>query len=289
MDATFAPGLPGRWLNGWLAALGITVLVPTVRLAWTIGPEPVALFTAETDLSDAIAAALPDTEALSRLAIARSHPEGDGEFPRAVSLDLFRERAVYARASHDLTLEATVTDLAEADGGKLAHAPLDPPMPRGITLHERLATVRGALGPDPSDRIRRSLAGAGIREQGNGLGFDHRRFPAGVQPEANVAVDPVVETLAFYGLLPLSVRGDGHHARQRGWSAPPSHRGAFTWPVWSPPLDRWAIDALLDLTWSGVDQPTLRAWGVTGLYASVSKQAKSQNDVGRAYASERRW
>jgi hypothetical protein len=269
--------------------VGITVLVPAARLAWTAGPEPVAVFCEDADLADSVATALPGAEAVSRLAIARQHPEGGSEFPRAVSREVFHERAVCARASHDLTLEASVTDLAEADSGKLAHAPLDPPMPRGITLHERLATVRAALGADATDRIRRSLVGGGIREQGNGLGFDHRRFPAGVQPDANVAVDPVVETLAFYGLLLLPVRGDGHQGHQRGWTASPSARGAFTWPVWSAPLDRWAIDALLDLAWSGLDRPALRAWGVTGLYGSVPQQAKSKSDVGRGYASERRW
>ena len=30
-----APGLPADWLNGWLAAIGVTVLIPGARLRWT--------------------------------------------------------------------------------------------------------------------------------------------------------------------------------------------------------------------------------------------------------------
>jgi hypothetical protein len=290
MGTVHAPGLPGNWLNGWLAAIGVTVLVPDATLAWTSDPIPVAILSSDSDdIAAAVATTLPDEDDLGHLAIARNHPEASIEFTRKVSQDAFSERAAIARASGDLSLETTVTDLGRETSGDLAHAPLDPPMPQGITLHQRAVTMRAAIGDDVAGRVRRSLAGIGVREQGNGMGFDHRRFPAGVQPDAAVAVDPVIELLAFSGLALLPMRGDGREAHQKGWTGPPSRRNSLTWPVWEPALDRWAIDALLDLAWSDPDPRYLRRWGVTGVFASVAQQRKGASDVGRGYASERAW
>ena len=34
------PGLPAEWINGWLAAVGTTVLDSELRLSWTMDPSP---------------------------------------------------------------------------------------------------------------------------------------------------------------------------------------------------------------------------------------------------------
>lgn len=301
MSAHQAPGLPGNWLNGWLAAVGITVLLDNVHLSWTDDVVPIAVFHGEDDLAGALAAVLPSDTDLGRLAIARHHPNTPVELPRDVTFDAFAARARLARSSHDLTLEATLTDLARKEPSKnrrkdegedlVAHGPLDPDTPRGRTLHERLMAVRSAI-TDPAVTIERSLAGHGVRIKGNGLGFDHRRFAAGVQPDAEVAVDPVIELLCFFSLLLLPVRGAGAHTRryvrQRGWDGSRLRRHALTWPIWAMPLDRWGIDALLDIVWTSSLQ-TARRWGVSGLYGSVAQQPKSSSDVSRSYASERLW
>lgn len=292
MTGNLAPGWTGNWLNGWLAAIGVTKLVPGARLSWTGDAVPLAAFHFDgDDLASAIADALPSLEALDQMAIARHHPGSDAELSRKVTVAAFADRSRLARASKDGSLEATVTDLAQEDGGSMAHGPLDAAVPKGITLHERLVSVRSAIVGDPREAVRRSLAGHGGRCQGNGLGFDHRRFPAGVQAGAEVAVDPVVELACFFGmsLLPVRGTGTGNGARQRGWGSKILQRHSFTWPAWTPALDLWGIDALLDLVWAPTSESKLRNLGVTGLYGSVAQQPKSSLDSTRGYASERLW
>jgi hypothetical protein len=315
-----APGLAANWLNGWLAAVGITVLLPGARLAWSVSPSPSAVVWFSGDLADAVAAALPSIGDIDNLSIARHHPGALREMGRTVSEEVFRDRATLARTSADLSLDITVTDLSREENASLAHGPLDPPVPKGITLHERLRATRLAVEEDVVTSVSLALEGRGRRIPGNGLGFDHRRFPAGANVSTQPFVDPVVEVLAFSGMSLLPVRGDGGaRTRQRGWTDAPSRRGSFTWPTWSMPLDRWAVDALLDRYWAldpyhprqdraspgrlGVAivptaNPTkaqqsrraaARRLGVTGAFASVARQPKSSSDTGRGYASERAW
>lgn len=290
MTELVAPGLPGNWLNGWLAAIGITVLLPGTRLSWTDDVVPVAVLHYDgDDLVAALADALPGEEELAGLAIARRHPHAASELGRKVDLATFSDRARLARETRDGSLEATITDLALDKDGWMEHGPLDAAVPKGLTLHERLVSVRSGIVGDARDAIARTLAGSGNRCHGNGLGFDHRRFASGVQASADVAVDPVVELACFFGVLLLPVRGSDRGARQRGWNARILRRSAFTWPVWAPSLDRWAIDALLDIVWSTSNVSRLTNIGATGLFGSVAQQPKGSLDSTRGYASERLW
>lgn len=237
MTAVRAPGLPANWLNGWLAALGITVLVPGVRLGWTDEALPVALLQTSQespDLPEAILAALPSTADLDRMAIARDR------IARGVGLADYCKAAEIARDANDFSLAASLTDLvALKDGEEVPHSPLDPPAPRGETLWTRLRMCRQLLPEPGAASIRASLSGVGARVGANGLGFDVRRIGMGDRHEP-MAVDPVVECLAFFGLAFLPLRGDGHNPRARGW------RGrSLVWPAWTQPLDRWALDAVL--------------------------------------------
>ena len=289
MSTFRAVGLRGNWLNGWLAAIGVTVLLPGTRLSWSSDVIPTASFEHEGDLADDLAGAIPSEEDINDLTIARHHSKSAVELPRRVDPDAFADRARLARASRDGSLETTITDLVVEDGGWCAHAPFDPPVPKGLTLHERLSTVRAAIDGDVHSAIEDSLCGRARRSQGNGLGFDALRFASGVQAQADVAIDPIVELACFYGTLLLPVRGGGSTIRQRGWTQRTLRRHAFAWPVWQPPLGRWAIDGLLDIAWSGQPLTALKVWGISGLFGSVAQQPRSRSDVSRAYASERLW
>lgn len=286
-----APGLTGDWLNAWLAAIGVTVLLATARVAFAGDENPVACIEMEGDhdLAEALAAALPREADLEELAIARSR------LSRKVLIDAYREAASTARTTRDWSLSSSVTDLGERDVKKeLPHSPFDPPAPQGLTLWERLAGCRKAL-PVAEDTLRRtiadSLAGCGERIRANGLGFDYRRLPAAALDERQVWVDPVIECLAFYGLALFPVRGDGVRAVARGWRwDKASRRTRFCWPVWHEPLDRFAIDALLGAVYaSRLDKNAAHRLGVDAVFEAVPYRPTHSNDVTRGFGSRRLW
>lgn len=310
-----APGLPASWLNGWLAAIGATVLVPDLRVAWTEGPAPAALFVLDADDAAArIAQALPTLEQLGRLAIARTRPDAP-HLPRVATLAEFRARARLIHegtvASIDRSLEMSLTDLYDLDGDEVPHAPFDPPAQKGVTLHERLMTCRASIDQvgDSGAAVGASLRGRGRRVQANGLGFDYLRSATGVHPKSGpskveVHVDPVVETLAFFGLHIFPFRGSAlpkQQPRQRGFAGRPSLRHAFRWPCWRDPLDVWAVDSLLDrfhavaprvgeagsAAWPPQGVSTLRRLGIHAVFGSIYHHARGQADSYRAFASER--
>lgn len=286
MGELAAPGLTVDWLNGWLAAIGVTVLVPNARLRWSSDAVPHAVFAVPDDGPSAverIAAALPTVDDLASLAIARPG-DGGAEFARKVALDTYRLRAGLARAIRDWSLSSSVTDLvAELPPDGLQHSPFDPSAPRGVTLWERVVACRRVIGAEV-DAVARTMSGFGVRASVNGLGFDVRRLVAGVRPGA-LGVDPVVELLAFCALGLFPVRGDGRAVRTRGWTGPAMRRGSFRWFAWTPWLDRWAIDALLDAGFGSGPEQSARL-GVTAWYQSVPYQGLGSADVTRAYGGE---
>lgn len=276
-----APGLTADWLNAWLAAIGITVLLPDAKLLWTDDPLPKAIFTLPDDsepLAERVAAALPSPTEIDQLAIA-----GMG---RKVWLAEYQMRAAGARATNDSSMSSSVTDLALDKDGLAEHGPLDPPAPRGETLFTRLVACRRDLDDRVQPAVTATLAGTAERRPMNGLGFDYRRLRP---PPANNTVDPMVECLAFDALKLFPVRGNGRVGRQRGWTAPGGTPGAFTWVSWRPPLDVWAIDALMDEFYTSHSGVEARSKGVTAVFSSVPYQRRSDSDVTRAYASERIW
>jgi hypothetical protein len=282
-SSTHAPGLQGNWLNGWLAALGITILVDHALLSWSDDPVPHAIVTSPVgeSLAARIAAALPTTTDLGSLAIARNRPDAPA-LPRKVTQPAYAGRVPTARAAGDFSLAATVTDLADAGpDGYLRHAPLDPAVPKGLTLWDRLVDCRKALPDDPTPWIDAALAGHGRRVKVNGLGFDYTRLQHAASPTGGTWSDPALECLAFMGLAFLPIRGDGHRTAARGWTQPPSRPGAFTWPVWRPPLPSIGIDGLLDRWWNGL--PTSE---VITAFRSVPYRKLGDADTTVGYASE---
>lgn len=281
-----APGLPADWLNGWLAAIGVTVLVPDARLRWADRGIPFAVFETDdaADLAKLLAAALPTPETLARSPIARRLPGTEHEFGRNVTLAAFQERAGMERRTGDSILAASVSDLSvDARPDNLEHGAFDVPVPRGVTLEERAAACAGKLAKtDIAHRVQDTLSGWGQREEINGLGFDAHRIPGGMHPaaEAGVYADPVVELLVFSALPLFPVRGNGKRVRQRLWTDSNTKRGALQWIAWQPALDRWAIDALLDL-------PSRNLGGLAlARYQVVPYQLSDPNDR-RAYFAER--
>ena len=114
------PGLPAWWLNGWLAAVGTTVLVPQMELSWTDDPSPHAVLRLDgtADPVDAIAQAWPSGERIAAMPIAKSR-QGCADLGRQPPLSAFVERARIARPHRDSwTLSSTLTDLYCTDSSE---------------------------------------------------------------------------------------------------------------------------------------------------------------------------
>jgi hypothetical protein len=244
-----APGLTADWLNGWLAAIGVTVLVPETRLRWSEDSVPIAVFHREdsSPLEFALAESLPDEAALSALAIRAVGP--GGKLGQTAGRDTYKARAAEARSTGDWTLSIAHTDLAvnRKDEGTVAKGPFNAGMEGDHTLWKRVKACRelAGTGSDAVDLIGRTLDGRAPRMAGAGLAFDARRFSSGVQHEDRLSAPrtlPIVELLAFHGISLFPLRGNGRKVTQRGWGD-----FGFIYPTWTEPLDVWAIDALLDL------------------------------------------
>ena len=292
------PGLPASWVNAWLAAIGVTVLAPSVRLHWTAEAAPVAvLSSADLDPVEALVAAWPDEAFLRELPLAESW-NGAGVLERKVSVEQFVARVGKARG-HPFawTLSSTMTDLSIDKNGEVAHAPLDPAGP-GTTkwLHFRLLRTHELAGPVSEERLRDSLLGQADRVKSNGLGFDCTRLGS-LADASDPWIEPVVELLAFFGLAVFPVRGLGvdrrlsrlgdPDERQRGWrKAPGSNEPRrLVWPAWRQPLDAAGVDALLD-GWNPWRKQTWSALGVHAAWRSVRYRCRGSADSTRAIGAE---
>lgn len=292
MGEVLCRGLSANWLNAWLAGIGVTAICPDVKLRWEaeVAPQAVVVSNCSTldELAHKIAQRFPTEEGYLRTPIHK--------IPRQVDATEYAIRAQEERGLNSWELAASVTDLTSDSKGrqKFQHGPFDPAAP-GTTgsVYDRLVACRAVL-PEQSTElvgwVMRSLQGAGVRVERNGLGFDSRRLDTAVLPDSKKAVDPVIEILAHQALRILPVRGDGRQMRARGWLGRASSRGAFVWPTWFEPLDLWGIDALLDRYWASRSHGVLRTnrlWGVGAAYQSVPYQPRdSRHDRTRAYGAE---
>lgn len=292
-------GLPASWVNGWLAAVGATVLNDRIRLHWTAGNHLAVLSAADCHPIDALVESWPDEALLNDLPIAEQWEEA-GVLQRKVEVDSFIQRVRVARGHcHSWTLSSTMTDLSVDKNGEVTHAPFDPTGPGTIKwLHHRLLKSHAHVRQPSAQRIRASLVGEASRVKDNGLGFDPARL--GSQADKTDAwTDPVVEVMAFFGLALLPMRGRGvdgrlasktsdNGGRQRGWQRPSgSYRDPrFHWPAWDQPLNFDGIDALLDL-WNPDKQKRWSPLGVHAAWRSARYKALSTSDPTKAYGSER--
>ena len=304
------PGLPAEWINGWLAAVGISVLDPEIRLGWTSDPSPIAvLHHPDKEPAVALAEAWPSRRRLEEMPLAEYFEE-DVPLRRQVSVEAFVKRVELSRGHPDAwTLTSSLTDLA-IDSGKAAHAPFDPAGPGTIKwLHHRLLKIYNHIAQDDVDKLAATIKNAidGIPDPviDNGLGFDISRLPDRAREGVRIMVEPVVEVLAFFGLALLPVRGDGLRrgqvrVRQRGHGIGGRRENTFVWPAWSQPLDRWGIDALLDAwhqTWKphkadeGLEWRMSRLdWDRLGVHtgwATKPYRPTASADSTRGFSSER--
>ena len=295
MACVTCPGLPASWINGWLAAVGATVLDSRIRLHWTTETAVAVLSAEDVDPAAALVASWPDTALLNDLPIAE-HWHDAGQLKRKVLVDAFVERVSAARGHrHSWTLSSTMTDLCVDESGEVAHALFDPAGPGTIKwLHHRLLKVHNQMEPSV-DRIMESLAGRAVRVKDNGLGFDQTRL-GGQADASSIWIDPVVEMLAFFGLAILPVRGRGSDRRlgrtraretQRGWLTTSGSRPErrFTWPAWRQPLDDAGIDALLD-AWTPHKKALWSRTGVHAAWQSVQFTPRGSADTTRAFGAE---
>ncbi|MFV0256823.1 MAG: hypothetical protein ACK5PP_00025 [Acidimicrobiales bacterium] len=259
------------WLLAWLAAVGVTYRRRNIRLSWTDSPLPAAVFHGP-GLED-LETALPSVDELAGMAIAREVP-GLDEFPRKPTREQFKQRAGLARRTGDLSLGATVGSFGIDPTDPLPHSPLDPSVPRGITLHQRAVSARAAVADGES--LLDSMLGRASTASINGLGFDLRRISTSSVPGDSLVIDPIAETMAFFGLLLFTQWGD----QTRGWLPGSAfHVGAFRWPTWPMALDWAGIDALLDRFIAGWPVPVGRA------FASVAYRPTATADTTRGFGS----
>lgn len=305
MDEFVCRGLPGSWLNAWLAAVGSTVLDDRLRLRWTTEPTPVAVLSTDGlgDPLDILADAWPTRERLEAMPIAREHDDLS-TMERTVPVGVFVERASALRSHPDAwTLSSTMTDLGVYKGGEVVHAPLDPTGPGTIKwLHHRLLKVYQEV-ESPDEDLRRSFSGSGKRVKNNGLGFDLARITAQADASDKL-VDPVIEVLAFFGLALLPVRSSGidmtlpgvnirPERQQRGWQKIRPLGFGFDRPAWEQSLDAAGIDALLDAWHHSLVLRTqrksgeLRSLGVHAAWRTVGYQQRGSADKTVGYGSER--
>lgn len=295
-------GLPADWINGWLAAVGATVLDSRIRLRWTSEPTPKAVLSADDDPITLLATSWPDAEALNAMPLA-SEWQSDNPLERKVHVDALIARARAARGKpQSWTISSTLTDLHVDKNGQVAHAAFDVAGPGTIKwLHHRVLKLQKTVSQPSRDRLMDSLKGQAVRVKDNGLGFDQTRL--GSQSDnSGRFVDPVVEILAFFGLALFPVRGNGTDERlgraagtsplQRGWRMN-QVKGAregrrerrFLWPAWSQPLERHGIDALLD-AWHPEARSTWHQLGVHGAWRIVPYRNRAQADTTRAFGAE---
>lgn len=277
------PGLPADWLNGWLAAVGATVLVPTLTLRWTDEPVPVAVLSlpGHDDPAVRIAQAWPTPADVEALPIARQLP-GMRELKVNCDVETWAERAALARREpFGWTLSSLYTDLGWAHRREprgVETGRFNPGVPKGLTMHDRL---RSLVLAGSQLELNLSLNGAGTRIRNNGLGFDATRIGS-LADDSDKLVDPVVEVLAFFGLALFPARGDGFAGHQRGWRGT-SSRHRFRWCVWEADLDWHGIDATLDLI-HGMPDERERV-GVIGLWEVIAYQPRGSKEVTRGFSS----
>lgn len=303
MSSRECPGLPAEWLNAWLAAVGATVLAPGLGLSWSSSASPHAVLHVPggSDPLDLLLDAWPTKERIGDLPIAEGW-QGLLPMRRTVPLPVFQSRARLGRSHPDIwTLSSTVTDLyLSGDDSKqppkVEHSKLDPAGPGTVKwLHHRLERAHQGI-EDPVTWISDCFAGRPNRVDDYGLGFDIKRVTS-LADNSRPRTDPVIETLAFFGLRLFPLRGSGvasgqsteswhSQVRQRSWHLDPEdNRRKMMWPAWNQTLRMSGIDALLDI-WNPWRRHNWRLLGVHGAWQSVEYQSRGDRDNTRAIGSQ---
>ena len=285
MSQQECPGLLAELPHQWLAAIGVTVIAEDLRVSWTDDPSPCAVLHRSCGSPlEALAAAWPSREEFARIPIVEWNLNNKQDIPLA---DFRRMTRAGVAHDHAWSLAAAATDLARSRGrtDTALRGPFNPGFQGPSSPHRSLLKML----PCPSEEVEAALHGILPSAKGDGLGLDPTRFPDPQGTEKGVKTVHPVEVMAFYGLALFPLRGDGvldvGHPRQRGWTARGRRGSVFRWPAWRQPLDRWAIDALLD-AWDPDRRPIDEALGVAAAWRSVRIDRPGKNP-GHGYASQR--
>ena len=272
MRRLHCPGLRAEMPHQWLAAVGAAVLADGMRLSWTSGLNPEAVLHHEADPLTALVEAWPSQKRIKAIPmVGHAASQSVKKLLRSDFRQLVRDTRDHIDA---WSLSSAATDLTGTTGaGAAILGPLTPVLERGFSAHRNLPNASDCT----PEKIADTLAGRAAREKGAGLGIDPERFTNSTTGDQGVATLHAVETLAYFGLALYPVRGDGvHHeqnpfkARQRGWSTNRYKLGVFQWPAWEQPLDRFGIDALLDV-WQPNDAITYGLLGLHSAWESVRR------------------
>ena len=261
------PGLLASVPHQWLAAIGATVLNEHLRLSWTDEPNPCAtLHSPHQPPVELLHSAWPSEDDFAQLPIVEWNLNNQQDIPLAD----FRRMTTASLADDDAwMLAAAATDLAP---GKRSHCaargPLNPGTQGSSSPQEQILKMLSCTAKDIADALDGVLPAKNL----GGLCLDPRRF---VDPQGKMkgvrTVYPI-EVLAYYGLALFPLRGDGiidkGAPRQRGWVSTPRGEPRLKWPAWRQPLDRWAIDALLD-AWNPERPTSAATHGITSAWESV--------------------
>jgi hypothetical protein len=98
------------WLNGWMAAVGVTVLCDGVKLSWSDDAVPVPIFWVEEECNpgDLIASCYPEPDFLS-------HSSASMLSAQVPSVEEYDRQADELRRSGDWLWPAAFSDLGGAD------------------------------------------------------------------------------------------------------------------------------------------------------------------------------
>lgn len=267
----------------WLAAVGATVIARELRVSWTGDSSPCAvLHGRKTNPVDVLYAAWPRNDDFTAMPIVEWNLNNRQDIPLA---DFRRMTRTSLGQEHAWSLAAAATDLAPSRAivGTAARGPFNPGFQGRSSPHRSLLKMLSCTREDIADALDGLLPAA----KGDGLGLDPGRFPDPQGAESGVKTVHPIEVMAYYGLALFPLRGDGilgsGHPRQRGWTTR-RREDLFRWPAWRQPLDRWAIDTLLD-AWNPDDRAADEILGVTGSWRSVRIDRPGKNP-GLGYRSQ---
>ena len=285
MNQQHCPGLLADRPHQWLAAIGATVLVDDLRLSWTDDPSPCAvLHSPHNNPPKALQTAWPTRQDFAAIPIVAWNLTNKQAIPLTDYRHMTRNSIGH---NHAWTLAAAATDLAPTrDGANMAaRGPFNPGFQGRSSPHRSLHKMVTCTPANITDALDGTLPSA----QGEGLGLDPDRFGDFQGREKGVKTIHPIEVMAFHGLALFALRGDAiadaGHTRQRGWTTTRRREPVFQWPAWRQPLDRWAIDALLD-AWNPDHRPTDNTLGITAAWRSVRINRPGKNP-GHGYTSQR--
>jgi hypothetical protein len=306
MNTIDLPALDGRTALGFLAALGVLRLLdqhhnPSTALAWSPATATAILHSDLTDtqaVADQLAAtvdALDDDHVIPGAPADLPLPKtGVGVDPMRVpgsrlrdlveDLTTDRETAATARA----WLAALLTDLAD-DKGRAQITPFA--APSGQQSYRTLFTKPLDLVRSDHHYLYEALVNWRRVDGYSGEYLDHRAIrsaaehPSGASEEYGV---PGATWLAIMALPLLRLTGNGKRTLATGWQRI-EQRNMLVWPLWTQPLDRPAIQTLLEHpqlaltardTKPEIDMRALAPLGIFTIGAATRRRIPGRNFAG---------